>query len=44
MNNIIEKCISCGKDTEYTFDTHIDYRFGYIEGAGQLCKECYEKM
>lgn len=44
MNNQVEKCIMCGADTEYTFGTHIDYRYGYVEGAGQCCKECYEKV
>ncbi len=27
-------CISCGKESDYSYDTHIDYRVGYIEGAG----------
>lgn len=33
----------CGKETAYDFETHIDYRTGYIEGAGQLCIKCYAK-
>ena len=40
----IEKCVSCGIDTEYKFNDYIDFRFGYIEGAGQLCKECYVEI
>lgn len=36
-----DKCISCGKETSYNSDTHIDMRYGYIEGAGQLCINCY---
>lgn len=36
-------CIICGNETPYEFETHIDYRIGYIEGAGQLCKRCYLK-
>ncbi len=36
-----DKCIMCGKETAYDFETHIDYRTGYIEGAGQLCIACY---
>lgn len=36
-------CIICGNETPYEFETHIDYRFGYIEGAGQLCRKCYTK-
>jgi len=34
-------CIMCGKETAYDFETHIDLRIGYIEGAGQLCHYCY---
>lgn len=36
-----EKCISCEKETPYDFDTHIDYRSYYVEGAGQLCRNCF---
>ena len=40
-NNPIEKCVICGADTQYRFNDHIDYRFNYVEGAGQLCSKCY---
>ena len=36
-------CVLCGIETTYDFDTHIDMRHGYIEGAGQLCSKCYNK-
>ena len=36
-----ECCVRCGKETEYTKDTPIDQRENYVEGGGQLCKECY---
>lgn len=36
-----EICVICGKETEYTFDTHIQERKYYVEGVGQLCKRCY---
>ena len=39
--NPIEKCVVCDKDTEYKFNDNINFRFNYVEGAGQLCKECY---
>lgn len=40
-----EKCVSCGKIVSgITKYTHIDFRDYYIEGAGQLCKECYNKI
>lgn len=38
-----DKCIICGVETPYDYDTHIDLRMGYIEGAGQLCSACYRK-
>ena len=37
----VERCVICGKPTEYCKDTPIDKRERYIEGAGQLCRECY---
>jgi len=42
-NNIVkpiimkDKCVMCGAETPYEFETHIDYRIGYVEGAGQTC-------
>lgn len=38
-----ETCILCGGKTDTKISTHIDYRVGYIEGAGQLCKKCYNQ-
>ena len=38
-----DKCIMCGEETQYEFETHIDYRVGYIEGAVQLCGVCYNQ-
>ena len=35
-----DKCILCGAETPYDEETHIHSRNGYIEGAGQLCKNC----
>lgn len=32
----------CGAETPYEYETHIDYRYGYVEGAGQCCRECYD--
>lgn len=34
-------CILCGSESPYDFETNINMRIGYIEGAGQLCSECY---
>lgn len=30
-------CLTCGKESPYDVETHIDNRIGYIEGAGQHC-------
>lgn len=38
----MDSCIICKKPTIYPKDTNVDYRLYYIEGAGQLCPECYE--
>ena len=32
-----DKCVICGAETPYEFETHIDYRIGYVEGVGQTC-------
>lgn len=37
-------CISCECETKYSHDTSIEYREFYIEGAGQLCKKCYDQI
>ena len=38
-----EICILCGKETHEEITTHVDFRTGYVDGAGQLCIECYRK-
>lgn len=40
----VEYCILCGKSTEYTLETPIDFRDGYIEDVGQLCRKCYSDI
>ena len=32
-----DKCVCCKRDTLYNKDTHVDFRIGYIDTAGQLC-------
>lgn len=39
-----EHCVACGKDTAIPVDMHVDLRFHYVEGAGQLCRTCYNKV
>lgn len=41
---LTEKCVSCGAETNIPVSLHIDLRMFYIEGAGQCCKECFEKL
>lgn len=36
-----DKCVICSKETPYDETTHVDYRYGYIEGVGQICYSCY---
>jgi recombinational DNA repair protein (RecF pathway) len=38
----LEKCVSCGRETGYSINDHIDSRKTYVEGAGQLCAECFK--
>jgi hypothetical protein len=37
-----DKCVICGTETIYNQTDHIDMRYGYVEGAGQLCMQCFE--
>ena len=39
----MDECIVCGVETNEPKDKHVDFRFNYIEGAGQLCSKCAEK-
>lgn len=39
------KCIACLADTRFTEDTPLEMREStYIEGAGQLCEKCMNKV
>ena len=38
-----EICISCKSQTDILRSTHIDHRYGYVVGLGQLCMPCYKK-
>ena len=42
-NGMNEMCVDCHKELPILRDTTIHNRFHYIEGAGQLCAECYAK-
>ena len=42
--SIAELCVSCYKETPYDKDVDIDQRQHYVEGSGQLCSECWNKL
>lgn len=44
MAEIYEKCALCGKLTSVLKKTPISKRYGYIEGAGQLCSRCFKEF
>ena len=39
-----DKCTMYNDDSVYDKTMPIDLRLGYIEGSGQLCLECYDKI
>lgn len=39
-----DRCVLCTKETLYKISTHIDLRDFYVEGAGQLCRECWNQI
>jgi hypothetical protein len=41
--DFIDCCVLCGEPTIYTKSDNINIRYWYVEGAGQLCVECYNK-
>lgn len=43
-NNELDKCVMCHKETTEPKNKHVDLRINYVDGAGQLCDECYEKV
>lgn len=36
-----ERCVLCNCITDTEITRPVSMRYGYIEGAGQLCRECY---
>jgi len=39
-----DKCNLCNDDSLYDKTEPINERIGYIEGSGQLCLDCYDKI
>ena len=40
----IERCVCCGKTMSCSQSLNIHQREHYIEGCGQLCRDCYFKL
>ena len=36
-----EKCILCGVETNIEKNKNVEKRYGYLEGAGQMCSKCF---
>ena len=39
-----DKCNLCNDDSPYDKTEPINKRIGYIEGSGQMCLDCYDKV
>ena len=39
-----DKCNLCNNDSPYDKSEPVDDRTAYIEGSGQMCFDCYEKV
>jgi len=39
-----DNCVSCNEETQYNITDSVFVRNYYIEGAGQLCKSCFERI
>lgn len=42
--NVKDVCVLCGNTTQYSIFENIDYRENYVEGVGQLCNDCSNKI
>ena len=38
--NEVEICVSCGDETSFKKGDDVTFRYGYMDGAGQLCFNC----
>jgi hypothetical protein len=39
-----DKCVSCGSETDFNTKIDVNYRFYYVDGGGQICKKCYNRI
>lgn len=35
-------CVICSTDTKINSNTNIEDRTHYVQGVGQICKDCYD--
>lgn len=40
----VDTCVLCDLPTQYRRDEPVALRHSYVEGAGQLCEECWRAM
>lgn len=38
-----DRCVLCGEDSSVRTDCPVEQRTYYVEGCGQLCKDCWHK-
>lgn len=41
---VYERCVLCGRETDVPLDLPIARRDCCIEGGGQLCRDCLQKL
>ncbi len=39
-----DACVICGTETVYDPETPVEQRLNYVEGTGQLCQNCAERL
>ena len=39
-----EYCVNCGDETPYNWFTDVNERAWYVDGSGQLCGKCWNKI
>lgn len=39
-----ETCIICNEETDVPMSLHVDFRTNYVDGAGQLCRTCANRI
>lgn len=44
FDNVYEICVCCHKKLNITRNEQIEFRPFYIQGAGQLCYDCYYEL